>query len=263
MPDRSVAQTFHDARRRAVKLDVFPGEVPRTLSDAYAIQDEAISGWPTPVAGWKIAMITPQWRETYGAERLVGPFFFDSFTMCRERARIGVVDGGFCAIESEFVLKIGRDIPAGRSFINASELIPFVEAVHAGIEVAGSPLASINDLGPGAVVSDFGNCAGVVVGDQITDFGRGGLDEDTVRLEIDGAEVANGNALNVPGGPFEALLFLLRNLAARGRELRAGDWVSTGAAAGVHRAAIGSRAQAVFNENASVSVEVIAARPTQ
>ena len=33
-----------------------------------------------------------------------------------------------------------------------------------GIEIASSPLATLNDLGPGAVISDFGNNWGVVVG---------------------------------------------------------------------------------------------------
>ena len=63
---------------------------------------------------------------------------------------------------------------------------------------------------------------------------------------IDGAVVGRGNAAAVSGGPLAALAFALRCNARRGRPLRAGDFVSTGAVTGVHSIAAGQSAEAIF-----------------
>ena len=48
-----------------------------------------------------------------------------------------------------------------------AEARELVAAVHVGVETAGSPLATINDLGPCAIVADFGNNAGLIVGPEL------------------------------------------------------------------------------------------------
>ena len=55
-----------------------------------------------------------------------------------------------------------------------------------------------------------------------------------------------GSAASVSGGPLAALAFALRCNARRGRPLRAGTLVSTGAVTGVHSIAAGQAAEAVF-----------------
>ena len=52
---------------------------------------------------------------------------------------------------------------------------------------------------------------------------------------IDGRPVGSASAAALPGGPLEALRFVLGHLAERGRSLCAGQWVSTGAITGVHQ----------------------------
>jgi 2-keto-4-pentenoate hydratase len=63
---------------------------------------------------------------------------------------------------------------------------------------------------------------------------------------IDGAIVGRGTAANVSGGPLAALAFALRCNASRGRPLREGEFVSTGAATGVHSIRAGQTAEAIF-----------------
>jgi 2-keto-4-pentenoate hydratase len=58
--------------------------------------------------------------------------------------------------------------------------------------------------------------------------------------------VGRGSAAAVSGGPLTALAFALRVNARRGRPLRAGDFVSTGAATGVHSISAGQSAEAIF-----------------
>ena len=59
--------------------------------------------------------------------------------------------------------------------------------------------------------------------------------------------VGRGNAAAVSGGPLAALAFALRCNALRGRPLRAGDFISTGAVTGVHSIAAGQSAEVIFS----------------
>ena len=82
---------------------------------------------------------------------------------------------GFAAGEAEFLLRIGSTPPAGKSEYSLDETADLIEAVHVGIEVASSPLGTINELGPIAVISDFGNNNGLVIGPEVNDWRQSGL----------------------------------------------------------------------------------------
>src|SRR4030095_3363035 len=119
----------------------------------------------------------------------------------------------------------------------------FVGELCIGIEIASSPLATLNDLGPGAVVSDFGNNWGVVVGTAVDDWR--GLYEVTAQTFIDDEFVGRGVAEGRPGAP-RALAFTLGKAARRGRPLQAGAVISTGMITGVHDIRPGQRSLHVF-----------------
>jgi 2-keto-4-pentenoate hydratase len=84
-------------------------------------------------------------------------------------------------------------------------------------------------------------------------------DKLTCRTTIDGEQVGVAWVATLPGGPLEALRFLLGHLAARGRSLRAGQWVSTGAITGVHRIFPGQQGSVELLGHGRVDVRVVAA----
>jgi 2-keto-4-pentenoate hydratase len=65
----------------------------------------------------------------------------------------------------------------------------------------------------------------------------------------------------VSGGPLSALAFALRCNALRGRPLRAGDFVSTGAATGVHPIRAGQTAEATFTGIGSLRCRAVPMTP--
>jgi 2-keto-4-pentenoate hydratase len=95
-------------------------------------------------------------------------------------------------------------------------------------------LADINVLGPTAVASDFGNNAGLILGPPIADWQKRAFESLSCETTIDGICVGRGNALSLVGGPVESLRFLLENCARRGRPLKTGTLVATGAVTGIH-----------------------------
>ena len=156
-----------------------------------------------------------------------------------------IIEGGFAAIEAEFVARIGPDVDPSRTEWSLEAAADQIEAVFIGVELSGSPLSAINDLGPVVVASDFGNNLGLLVGPELTDW-RARLDDIEVETVIDGVSVGQGGSLSLAGGALESVRFLLEHRARLGRPLRHGALVSTGAVTGVHRVEAGSEATCVF-----------------
>lgn len=253
-----VSHAFVAARRAHRALSGYPGSFPGTLEEAYEIQDASIEGWDDEVAGWKIGLVGEKYRAQFGEERLAGPIFRRQVENYRagENARAIFIADGFGAIEAEFVLRLKDDLPPEASVWADRHLARFIAAMHIGVELAGSPLKTINDLGPISIVSDFGNNAGLIVGPPIPDWERRTLETLRARTLIGGRSVGEGSAAKVPGGPLAALRFLIRNLAQRGRHVAAGSLVSTGAVTGVHEVAAGDRASVDFFELGRIDLEV-------
>jgi 2-keto-4-pentenoate hydratase len=256
----TIAGRFVSARRAAAGLDGYPGEFPETLADAYAVQDAAIAAWAKPVLGWKVGRINPPLSDCYGADRLTGPIFTVSGD---ESPEMPVFGEGFAAGESEFLLRIGRAPEAGKTSFSLDEAADVIDAVHVGIEIASSPLAAINRLGPVAIASDFGNNNGLVVGREIPDWRSSGFEQWDVTTRIDGVVAGTGRATAFPNGAIGAARFLFELMARRGIALRPGQWISSGAVSGVHEASAGQLVEAGFGEHYRVTCRLTAAVPEQ
>ncbi|GLS20032.1 2-keto-4-pentenoate hydratase [Labrys miyagiensis] len=243
----SIAQRFHVARRDARPLPDFPGTLPDTLADAYAIQEEAIGLWPDAVAGWKVASIHPDLRERFLAARLAGPVFSRGVYRVAPGAvaQVPVIRGGFIAVETEIGLVVGADIAPRPAPWTLAELLPYLASAHVAMEIAGSPLPTINDIGPMAVISDFGNNTAIAIGAEIPGWRTDGFEGLKTQMRIDGKLIGEGAAVGANGGPLDACLFLANHLATRGRGLGKGDVISAGATTGVHPLEIGQVAEAV------------------
>ena len=245
--ERAIAERFTAARREARALPGYPGEIPETLDQAYRIQDEAIALWADRIVGWKLGRIPDAWAPRLGSGRLAGPIFERQVrTSVGEVIDFPVFVGGFAAIEAEFIFRLGADQPAGKTSWTLDEAAGLVETLHVGVEPAGSPLATINELGPCVVASDFGNNAGLILGSDVPDW-RARIDAMTCSSWIEGRQVGTGGAATIPNGPLDSLRFLLELCERRGRWLKAGDLISTGAATGIHDILAGQEARIVFD----------------
>lgn len=256
----AIAEQFVLARLGARALPEYPGVVPADLETAYRCQELALGRWPEPVGGWKVARIAEAQQARYAEERLIGPVLAPNIRVAAPGRTIEcpVFEGGFAAVEAELVICVGRDAPADKVEWTIEEAADFVGELCIGIEIASSPLATLNDLGPGAVISDFGNNWGVVVGAAVS--GWRGLYEVTAQSFIDDAFVGRG-VTSLRHGPLAALAFTLTKCARRGRPLRAGAVITTGMITGVHDIRPGQRSLHVFQGLGEVGCRVVRATP--
>jgi 2-keto-4-pentenoate hydratase len=261
--ERSVARAFVAARQDARALPAYPGEPPQTLDTAYAIQALAVAEWPDTVCGWKVGRIPGDQVASLGAERLAGPIFAGQVVTAtgEDAADMPVFDGGFAAVEAEFVAVLGKAPPSGQRHFTHEEAADLIERLHYGIEIASSPLASINADGSAVTISDFGNNAGLLIGPEIADWRTSGYETWPVAVVVDGVLAGSGTGAAMLDGPVGAVRFLLETAAERDLPLTAGMFVSTGAVSGVHEAAVGAHAVATFDDTVRLSCRLVAARP--
>ena len=256
----AIADRFLSARRAADGLADYPGDFPETLDEAYAVQDAAIAAWRKPVIGWKVGRVLPPLSGRFGTDRLAGPIFMsEGAAPVGSAPDMAVFAKGFAAGEAEFLLRIGRTPAAGKTSFTLEEAADHIDTVHVGIEIASSPLGAINALGPIAVVSDFGNNNGLVIGREIENWRSSGFEEWLVATRIDEEVVGTGRASSFPDGAIGSARFLFELMAKRGITLQPGQWISSGAVTGVHDARAGQKVEAVFAEGYRVSCALVPA----
>lgn len=260
----AAARAIVEARRAAHALPGYPGTPPADVPSAYAIQDAAIAAWPDRIVGWKIGKVPPAVQQTIGATRLAGPIFASTVQVLKEGevGAFAAIPGGFAAVEAEVIYRLAKDAPVDRTEWSVEEALDLVADMHIGIEPAGCPLKTVNDLGPLVVISAYGNNAGLFVGPAIP----GWRDREPATLTcatfVNGEQVGTGVASSLEGGPAGCFAWLLGQAASRGYPLKAGDFVTTGQLSGIHDVVAGDTALIDFGPLGQVRCTVSAARPT-
>jgi 2-keto-4-pentenoate hydratase len=240
-----IAQSFVAARKARTGFSTYPGDIPASLSEAYAVQDRAIALFGGEIGGWKVGRINPP---VEGADRLAGPIFVDTiFDETSDPIAMPVFGDGFAAAEAEFLLRIGTAPDPTKTSYTIEEAAALLDAVHVGIEVASSPFTGINGHGPIVTISDFGNNNGLVIGAAIENWREIELTAWLVELDINGEPIGSKTAAEMLDGPIGAARFLFEVLAKRGIPLKPGQWISSGAVTGVHQVAVGDAVEVRFD----------------
>ena len=255
-----VSRAFCAARQSGVALHDYPGTMPVSLAEAYAIQDAAIQRWPDQLVGWKVARIADEYSQAFGSERLAGPIFRKAVfslndNLADERpAAFEFIPQGFSAVEAELVFVLGKDAPPEQMCWSVRQAMDLVQSVCPGVELAGSPFPRINEFGPAVTISDFGNNMGLVLGAPIADWQERLVVNGDFQTWIDGELAGAGRPEKISSAPLESVRFMLENAARRGMPLKAGQVISSGAVTGVHRIGAGQVARVIFADCGEISV---------
>lgn len=251
---REAVDRFVRARRELAALPGLPAACrPATPDDGYAVQEAFIAAWSDPVGGWKVGATAEGPQRLFGiAEPFYGPVFAPLIT--RSPAELAAGSFHSLALECEFAFRLGRDLPVRDTPYGRDELLAAIAALVPAIEVISPRLNSLTDYGAGAVIADCGVNGALILGDETADWQELVLDEQAVRLLIDGAQKAAGTGAAVLGHPLNALIWFVNQQNGRGLGLRAGEVVTTGTCTGLVPISAGQTATADFGALGQVSV---------
>lgn len=251
---KKAAELLIAARRDGRKMEALPSDAePQTLEDAYAIQEEILNGIGLKLAGWKVALTNDEAMQRAGAtEPAAGPLFAPHIVESPQTIEGNAETvGGF---ECEFAFRIGKDIPAEGAPYTGQVIKAAVDSLHPAVEVVGLRFANRPSLGVRGVVADHAGNFSFVYGPAVPGWEKLDLAKCRVRHLVDGEEVAASGGDNVLGNPLNALAWLANHLAKRGHEIKAGQWVTSGAATGPIPAPPGSTMSADFGQLGTVEV---------
>ena len=254
-----ISDTLVRAREDRIILDRFPGDLPSGLGEAYQVQDRSIGLWQDDVVAWKVGGIPPYLRDVLGQDWVTGPIYRKRQAIADGRpVQMAVFQGGFAAVEAEIILELGDLESLSSSEPTAQEITPYIASCSIGVEIASSPMPDINIIGPLAVISDFGNNHGMIVGTEIMDWSPEKLSSIKVETFVEGELVGTAFPPAPPAGPMGAAAFLVGNLKRRGRSIPKGLRISSGALTGIHDVVVGQTSKVVFEGVGEIDIEIVA-----
>lgn len=221
------AEMIAAARQNARAVSLEGALAPQSMDDAYAVQ-ELLAKKAGGVAGWKIAGIVPAQREKLGIDRPIAGAVLQG---CRHAspARLKVGNFVLVIIEGEFDFILGRDLPARATPYTEAEVADAVAAMHPAIEVVDS---RVGRSSPTLVkLADCFSNGALVLGSAHKDWRKLDLLNHPVTIKVDGKVAGTGTGSRVPGGPLAALVTMANNPPAWSGGLKAGQAITTGAAA--------------------------------
>ncbi len=226
------AQMLVEARLQN-KLITLPDSLsPSDLEQGYQIQDRIIEIIGTPLIGWKAAITSvPLMKKADVTEPVSGPLFQKWLGTAPLIIRNGAPT--LYGFEFEIAFKMAMDLPPRDTPYHQQEVIDAVESMHLAIEPVGSryidgPVKS----GVFRFAADHGGNHSFIHGPAIPDWQDIDLTNIQVTAYIDDQQVGQELGSNVLGSPIKSLTWLANHLITRGHELRAGQWITTGAVVG-------------------------------
>jgi 2-keto-4-pentenoate hydratase len=204
---------------------------PADEASAYAIQDAlrerlTAAGWGE-LAGHKIGCTTPVMQRFLSiANPCAGGVFAP--TVRHEPGTFRHADFLHVGVECEIAVRLAQDLPAEHAPYDRPAVAAAVGACVAAIEVVDDRYEDYRSLdAPTLIADDFFN-AGCVLGAPVETWRELDLAALRGRMTINGVEVGTGKGGDILGDPLEALAWLANALAARGSQLKAGEFVLLG-----------------------------------
>ena len=223
------------AARSGVPWTTHPAQLPSDLHEAYRLQDahlrQLLADTGDAVAGTKLSVTNAQALQRLGlAAPLLGPIL-------RGRSHASGVrlprsDFLACILEAEIGVELRTDLDGREGEPSREAVQAAIARVFPALEIADSRYAQWAEASACAIVADLAYAGAWVRGGPGLDGAAArALDLRTVSatLQRDGETVRSGSGAAVLGDPLTALARAAADAGTRGRVLRAGDIISTGA----------------------------------
>jgi len=216
------------------------------------IQSEVFAQLGSPLVGWKIGATSKTAQQAFGLDApFYGPIPQSAVMQSGDTIKKAPT---VAACEPEYAFKLARNYPAEGEVMNEETLAAAVGSVHLAIEVIGRSIATKEFQSGIGVTLDFGGNVAFVIGPEITDWEPQAIADSPVSSQVDGATVQTGTGASNMGGPLKSMLWLAQVLHKQGRQLEAGQWVSTGTCTTPVPASPGTVYSATFGDYGNVTI---------
>src|SRR6516225_5517664 len=225
-----------------------------TLDDAYRILLARIvrrRGEGARRIGWKIGLTAQVIQQQFGVHEpvfacLLAEGLVKSGHVFRRDA---LIEPGF---ENELCIVLDRDLPANATRADVAAAVARVYPAFQIIETRGDLSGQL-----ALALADNGQQKAFVLGEPVSREELPELDAVTVRVRINGAEVATARGDAVLEHPYNSVAWLASKLAQFGERISAGDYIMSGSFTRQFPLARGDQIEAVFDSIGTVTASVV------
>ena len=233
------AKIFLQCRDQGSKIDQLPEACrPATSREGYEIQNASLRLDGAFAMGWKVAATNQKTQTMLGISQ---PFAGQLPNTALSLSPINISAGIFAdpALEGEFAVLLGGDLPKTTAPYDAESAMEAVAAVIPAVEIVDSRISDRKAAGEKTLIA-AGTVAGLVLGPPFTDWRNLYLPAHKVALYIDGELKGEGDGSMVLGNPFNSLAWLANLCIDLGRPLTGGQIITLGTCTGLAPIALGS-----------------------
>jgi len=254
----AAAQHLLDHRQRQATMEDLPPDLrPTDLAEAYRVQEvlvgRLLEGSGGRAIGYKVACTNPIAQEALKIDRPVFGRLLSSTTFDSPAA---LPSDRFVhrVVEAEFGVRMGATVPEGSGPHTAATIARYVGEVLPSIEVVDHRFVDWS-VGALPVAADNAIHGCWVKGEPATrDWRKLNLAYHEVTVTVDGEVATVGTGRAVLGHPLNVVAWLADELPRFGRQLRAGDYITTGVCTDVFEAVAGQTTTADFGPLGSVAI---------
>jgi 2-keto-4-pentenoate hydratase len=149
-------------------------------------------------------------------------------------------------IEAEFSFQLAEDLLREGAPYDRESVADAVTAILPSIELVDTRYTVWTEVSLPSLISDNGCNSGWVRGKAIETWRHIDLASHEVCLRVNGEEKLSGSGAAVLGHPLNSLVWLANTLCEQGKQLKAGDLVSTGVCTDIYLAEPGDHIVADF-----------------
>jgi len=229
---------------------------PANHPEAYSLQSRVTALFESETIGWKLGATNVNTLKLLGFEEpFIGPLLAAHWYS--NGAEVEVHPEHSPSLETEFLVKLGTDLPTRKETYTHDEVTAAIEYVCPAFEIVGCRVEGGFSAAGLMLIADGAANLAVVQGEVVKDWRKADLSGHALRVEIDGVEAATGSSdLLLWGNPLGAITFLAGHSSLRDRGLRRGDYIMTGTCGGLIPLQPGTRAEADFGVLGKVKLTI-------
>jgi 2-keto-4-pentenoate hydratase len=222
-----------------------------TLDDAYHIQlaliDRRVAAGERQI-GWKVGLTAKPIQEQFGFHEPVFGCILETKPTGYMFSHADLISPGF---ETELCVRLSRGLEGA---VTVEEVRAAVDVIHPSFEIVETRGDFVRQMP--VALADNAQQRSVIIGAPARLTPAMALDRMTVRVQLNGREVATGAGSAVLGDPLNSIVWLAGKLGQYGRSLRPGDIVMTGSFVRQFPLSPGDIATADFSGIGSVEVRI-------
>ena len=252
-----LAKRLSEARLKGGTVRLTEGELADDIEAAQQVQD---AGWALlgdACGGWKIGSTSIESQQRLGTTQ-PSAARIPLRALYPNSAKLALHPEHTPAIEAEFALRLGRDLPPRASDYSETEVAAAVVGVAPAVEIVGTRFegALSEVLSRTTMIADGGFGLAVVTGTFVMNWRELDLANHRMTVSINGVLAGEGRGARVMGDPFKALLWLANNQRTKSG-LKMGEIVSTGSCTKLFAVQVGDAIEADFGTLGTVTATIL------